>query len=189
MDEKNLTKKTLEIVADDLNQYFEPVIVIGRKTTIEQLKSDLIAAGNELTEDDVITNRSKEILRFLGVELPFKKVEEKVEKVEEKVEKVEKKIGSEKKETTKATKEKSKKKDKQSIGVIGTILEVIKTKGPIDKEEIHKILVKEFPERNAEAMKKTLNVQIGGKKRPLRIEKDKKIELVISDDKKFFLKG
>ena len=182
MDEKNLTKKTLEIVADDLNQYFEPVIVIGRKTTIEQLKSDLIAAGNELTEDDVITNRSKEILRFLGVELPFKKVEEKVEKVE-------KKIGSEKKETTKATKEKSKKKDKQSIGVIGTILEVIKTKGPIDKEEIHKILVKEFPERNAEAMKKTLNVQIGGKKRPLRIEKDKKIELVISDDKKFFLKG
>jgi hypothetical protein len=52
-------------------------------------------------------------------------------------------------------------------GVIKTIVAAIKENGPITKEGILAILVEKFPDRDAEAMKKTINVQV-----PNRISKE-----------------
>ena len=79
MDEKDLTKKVLIEVAKDLSKIFEQPIKIGGKTTNDEIKKDLISAGNELQKDDTITDKSKEVLTLLGVELPFEEGEEKGE--------------------------------------------------------------------------------------------------------------
>ncbi len=68
-------------------------------------------------------------------------------------------------------------------GVISSILEIIRTKGPVTKEAILDELCKRFPDRKKESMNKTIQAQIGGKKSPTRMEKEKKIKFVIKDDK------
>lgn len=57
-------------------------------------------------------------------------------------------------------------------GVIATIIEVLKKGKPVTKEAILAVLVKRFPDRNAESMGKTINVQI-----PNRISKEQKIKV------------
>ena len=56
------------------------------------------------------------------------------------------------------------------MGVISTIAEIIKQAGKegITKQEILNELIKKFPDRNAESMKKTINTQV-----PNRISKEK----------------
>ena len=68
-------------------------------------------------------------------------------------------------------------------GVIQSILSVIKKKGPIDKPGIHKELIKLFPDRDPQGMLKTIGCQVGGKNRPLRMEKERKVKFLIKDNK------
>ena len=82
MTEKDLTKKVLVEVAKDLSTIFEQPIKTGNKTTNDEIKKDLISAGNELQKDDEISDKSKEVLTLLGVKLPFEKEKEEEEKEE-----------------------------------------------------------------------------------------------------------
>jgi hypothetical protein len=69
---------------------------------------------------------------------------------------------------TAAKPKKEKKTGPAKPGVIATIVSLIEKEGPISKEVILSNLEKAFPERDAEGMKKTINVQI-----PNRIRKEK----------------
>lgn len=73
-------------------------------------------------------------------------------------------------------------------GVISTILEAIKGKGPVTKEAILKVLVKKFPDRAEDAMGKTIQAQLSGKKRPLRMEREKNVKFKISDKGAYSIK-
>lgn len=70
-------------------------------------------------------------------------------------------------------------------GVIASILEFITKSGKkgITKEEIGEKLTARFPERESVAMMKTINAQIGGKKSPTRMEREKAVEFAIKNDK------
>ena len=67
-------------------------------------------------------------------------------------------------------------------GVISTIVECISSAGKkgVDKADILDILVETFPERKADAMKKTINVQV-----PNRISKER-FEVSTTKDGKYF---
>jgi len=68
-------------------------------------------------------------------------------------------------------------------GVIATILEAIKS-GPQTQASIIDKLVFAFPEREVDAMKKTVAAQIGSfKKQPTRMEKEKNVRFEITIDK------
>jgi hypothetical protein len=94
------------------------------------------------------------------------------ETVEEEIPAPKTKIKTEKKSAKKAPAEKT-------PGVISTIICLIEKAGKkgISKDEIAARLEKAFPERNAESMKKTLNVQV-----PHRISKER-FQLVEKDGK------
>jgi len=103
MGKDEITKKVLIAVAEDLNKVMglDPAIEVNRQITNAKIEKDLIEAAKELLKDDEITDKSKEVLITLGVELPGKVEEaEKESKVEPKAEpkskKVDKKIESEK---------------------------------------------------------------------------------------------
>ena len=66
-------------------------------------------------------------------------------------------------------------------GIIASILEFIK-KGPITKNVILEKLVDRFPEKDSRKMNKTISAQIGGKKRPVRMEKEKNIVFIIDEN-------
>lgn len=66
-------------------------------------------------------------------------------------------------------------------GVITSILDIIK-KGPQTKESIIDKLVFLFPEREAKAMKKTVNAQLGTKQ-PNRMEQEKNVFMIIKTEK------
>lgn len=70
-------------------------------------------------------------------------------------------------------------------GVIKTILDCIEKDGPITKEKILAKLIKKFPERSGDKMKKTIAIQIGGKKRPLRMEREKEVKFTITEEGSF----
>jgi len=76
------------------------------------------------------------------------------------------------------------KKDKKEKGpgVIKTIKETIKTKGPISKAGILQELEKRFPERNPDSMKKTINVQV-----PTRINKESDFQIVKNEEKEYYV--
>lgn len=63
-------------------------------------------------------------------------------------------------------------------GVIQTILDSIKKK-PQTQESLLKILQKAFPDRDLDAMKKTIKAQIGTTNRPTRMEKERGVEFAI----------
>ena len=70
-------------------------------------------------------------------------------------------------------------------GVISSILEFI-TAGPVTKEQILEKLKARFPEKDADGMKKTIQVQIGGKTNR-RMEKEKNVQLAINDKGEYTL--
>jgi hypothetical protein len=72
---------------------------------------------------------------------------------------------------------------KEGPGVIASILEAIPKKGSTTLEKIHEFLIARFPDRDKVAMKKTINAQLGGKKSPTRLEREKGVKLTISDGK------
>jgi hypothetical protein len=78
----------------------------------------------------------------------------------------------------KVKKEKAEKKEKapkaeKGPGVIETILDIIGTKGPITREALLVELASRFPARDSERMKKTVQAQLGGKKHPCRMERER----------------
>lgn len=75
MTEEDLTKKVLAEVAKDLSKIFDESIKTGGKITRDEIKKDLISAGNELQKDDKIADKSKDVLTLLGVKLPFEEKE------------------------------------------------------------------------------------------------------------------
>uniref|UniRef100_A0A6M3XMX7 Uncharacterized protein n=1 Tax=viral metagenome TaxID=1070528 RepID=A0A6M3XMX7_9ZZZZ len=85
----------------------------------------------------------------------------------------------------KAKKEKAVKKaaGPKKPGVIATILATLQNKGPITKEGILEVLVKEFPERSPVSMAKTINVQVPG-----RISKERGVVVEKDDKNRFFIK-
>lgn len=99
------------------------------------------------------------------------------EKIEKK--KIEKKVGEKnKKEVTKKS---------NKLGVIVTIFNIIKDEGPINKDVILTKLAKKFIDRDPDKMKNTIQIQIGGKKRPLRMEREKKVKFEINEDNEYSL--
>jgi len=88
----------------------------------------------------------------------------------------EKKKAKGEKEMKKDEKKKAAKKEGvKKVGIIDTIISLLKTK-PITKEDIVKALVKKFPDREEKGMTSTVSIQLGG-----RLEKDKGLKIQKSD--------
>ena len=95
---------------------------------------------------------------------------------------VEGKFGS---ESFMAMKAKAKPKTPKGPGVISTILECIenakKGKDGVTFEQILSTLVKKVKGREKDSMNATIKAQIGSSKRPLRMEREKKITFEVVD--------
>lgn len=91
---------------------------------------------------------------------------------------------AQKTETKKAAKKKASKRDGvKKVGVIASILEIIKNHGPITKPNIVKRLGKKFPDREPDGMTRTVNIQV-----PSRLNKEKKAKIKKDDKGRFFIK-
>jgi len=96
----------------------------------------------------------------------------------------------EKKVAKKAPKPKAEKAEKTpkekakapGVGVFATILKIIEEKGPITIEKIHAALISRFSDRPAEGLAHTIRAQLGGKKRPLRFERERKVKLDVQGE-------
>ena len=75
------------------------------------------------------------------------------------------------------------KKAPKKVGVIASILEFI-TAAPTTDKMILKKLVKRFPDKDESSLKNTFRAQIGSNKRPVRMEREKGIELIIEVNEK-----
>ena len=186
---------------NDLGVLKKKIALVGRKK--EQIVEDFILALESITE------KSEEEVKVLGWEnrrianlynayvdleqekemailFPLKE-KEKEEKVEDAHASVP--SPSKEKEDSGGEPKKDEKVEKRNVrkgkgpGVIMTILDLIRKNGPIDKGQILEILVKSFPDREENKMKKTVNAQIGGKKRPTRMEREKGLEFIIDEGK------
>jgi len=74
--------------------------------------------------------------------------------------------------------------EKKRPGVIKTILDVITSAPePITQKSILEKLKIEFPNRDEKSMTNTIKAQIGGKKRPLRMEREKLVVFEITTNK------
>jgi outer membrane biosynthesis protein TonB len=104
-----------------------------------------------------VTPVKKEENNKKGKVIPMKKEETKKEEKK----KVEPKKEEKKVETKKAAPKKEEKKRGpiKAVGIVAFIKAALE-KGPVTKDKIWQGLVKKFPEREAEGMKKTVNVQI-----------------------------
>jgi hypothetical protein len=110
--------------------------------------------------------------------------EEAPEKAEKpKKEKAEKVAKPKKEKVAKPAKEK----EEKGPGVIASILELIRDNGPITKKEILENLTELFPDREPDKMAKTVQVQLGGKKHPCRMEADKGVTFEVTEDGKYSL--
>ena len=158
-----------------------PAIEVADESTFDELKAVIlencydgkdcqIYATDEFSAENWVTLKSLGIVPVTedGVpaeEAPAKKGKDKVGKEKAAKEKAEKKEKPAKKE-----------KETKGPGVIKTIASTIKDHGPITKEQILEKLIKAFPERDAEAMKKTINVQV-----PNRINKEQDFQIENTD--------
>lgn len=180
------TKKNLEIVAKELNKLLQldPVIKTGNKATIKQLMADIDESAKLIEPSDEISEETKAVFAEIKEDLSEKAKEilVKAKILEEESEEEEEK---EKEETEEKEKPEKKEKEKKKPGVILTILGTIKDAGPVNMDEILEKLKETFPERKPESMMKTIKAQIGGKKRPFRLEKEREVELKKDEQDKF----
>lgn len=186
---RKVTRELLIAAANDINSVvpFTEPIPTGKftgedgkekDTTKAMLEEDLKAVGPDIKPDEVakLKPETVELLVFLGANLP------EAPKPEEK--KKEAKADGEKGNADKkpATSKQEGKKKNEEPGVIASILEFIQgSKNGIDIDGICKKLEDRFPDRNAESMKKTVKAQIGGKKSPTRMEREKKVKFKITN--------
>lgn len=159
----------------------EKIPVVGKGTKLEDLMENfkrimLALDDKELideTPEDCIDFWEENLEEFVGEATA--EVEEPEEEEPEK-ESMKKKGGKKKEKLEKATGK------KPEVGVIASILEfVLAAKKPISFEKIADKLSDRFPERDKTSMLKTVKAQLGGKKRPTRMEKEKKVKLNISE--------
>ena len=73
--------------------------------------------------------------------------------------------------------DKKEKAEKKGPGVIETIAQLVIEKGPITKDKILKELSKKFPDRDPEAMMKTINVQL-----PNRMNKERGMCIALTEE-------
>ncbi len=207
MEKKELTKEMLVEAANDLNKVLElkppvateftsafkgAVLKGAEKKFMDQLSKDLIEvatctdeSGKPLLQPtDILQLTTIDVLEALGVQAIRSKLVS--GEVSDPINTNKKKGGFEMK--TKLIKEKkgnkttTSKKGIKGPGVISSILDIIKEKGPICIENIGKRLAVKFPDRSPASMLKTVKAQIGGKKRPLRLEAEKKVKFIIEND-------
>lgn len=88
------------------------------------------------------------------------------------------KIMSKNEKSTEKNAQKAKTPKVKKVGVIQTIFNSIEA-GPVTQAVILKKLVKAFPDKAEASMQNTIKAQIGSKKRPVRMEREKKITFVI----------
>ncbi len=165
-------------LAGEMNKVMEldPPIEIPDDVKFESLEKEIkdnavcdgiceIYVTDDFTEDAWMT------LDKLGIEAIDPDTAAKTEKEEKKTTPA-KKDKTAAKKTTPAKKDKKDKAEKKP-GVIASIINIVKTKGPISKEDILKEMVILFPERVEKSMKSTIGVQIPG-----RINKDRDFDVV-----------
>lgn len=180
-------KKAIELYNDIADQMEGIEMKKSKKEKAEVVE----AVATEETETPKTKKRvKKEVVAEPVVETETlkkktKKKKEKVEVIKAATETPKKKKKKKKNEVLLV--EKTEKKNRQvdnKPGVIDSIFNFIKKnkkKRGVTKEEVLTHLAILFPDRDAKAMKSTINCQIGGKVRPTRLEKSRQVELIIED--------
>lgn len=178
-EESRIPKEDLEFAVDELNRELldnaegdDSISKENGAIMVEEIK----AASEEIDVDDVFTQRTADVLRALGVETKFNIKKEKKVSAKVKAKVKTKTIGKTKNKRVPVSKQK-KTGVKKGVGVIAAILKIITDK-PTSKEGILKQLVKKFPDRVEDAMKKTINAQL-----PKRMAKEKGIKITEKDGK------
>lgn len=136
----------------------------------------------ELT--DGVKIRKPKVRKILNAILAAKKVAIVDEAAEAEDKKLQKQMGGSKKtrDSQKKAKKVAKKKAPKGPGVISTILEIIKTKGPVSKEQIQSALTRKFPDRPKDGMMNTINIQV-----PSRLNKEKNAKIKKNAKGKYYI--
>lgn len=158
----SISKEKLISAAKDINSIFEDAdapIKMDTKNTPDFLTKKIKAASEHLEDGDALLQSTIDVLLELECDLPAKlKV----------------------KKAVKESKSKDEKKEKPAVakgpGVIATIAEIVKTKGPITADGILTILVKKFPDREEKSMRNTIKIQL-----PNRMATERKMKIVTTD--------
>jgi len=188
--------KDLRAAVVDLNKsglIKKQVVLVG--VAKEKIYEDFMAAMDKIEDDP----ETKEFPKGAEIALAYfnKMVDEEKKEKTEMVEKAkpakpakEKPAKAAKAKAEKPAKPAKEKKEKpqkeKGIGVIASILEIIKENQPINKETVVKKLAKLFPDREEKSLRATVNAQIGGKS-PTRMEKEKKIIFKMTKDGEYKL--
>jgi len=191
------------------NAGVEKIVTIGKGTQTDAIALQFKSAMEQIDDKELTDEVPEDCIDFYEVNLEALKALVKDEPVKEEVKEdkpvketkakkkapakkpTAKKSAPVKKPTTKkepvvkkapAKKKETKEAPTKSVGVIVSILEFIQSsKKPISEESLLEKLVKRFPDRNSESMAKTIKAQIGGKKKPCRMEKERNVSFIFSD--------
>jgi len=177
--EPMIEREDLVSLIEEMNKVMDldPAIEASEKSSIDGLKKlihdNCYDKGEcQVFDTDKFSAEAWEVLTALGVQAVItKKAKDKPAKAEKPA-----KAGKGKDKPVKAEKAKKDGSNLKGPGVIKTIATTIKEQGPITKEGILAVLVEKFPDRDAVAMKKTINVQV-----PNRINKEQDFTIENSD--------
>lgn len=195
--QKNVGKLTTLIEGADLDDKTQKrvnAILRAQEDGVKVTVDSENPAADKQAEKDVKAAAKREVNRKAEKKSKAEKTTEKQEKIKKDAEKSEKKSG--KKTVKKATKtvEKSKnksgkktakkteKKDKKP-GVIMSVLEFVKTHGPVSEKKIHSLLKKRFPDRDSGSMGRSIP------KIPGHLRSTKNMDVIGKDDKgRYYIK-
>ncbi len=163
--------KEARAVAAELNKVMKLDPALDPDTS-KDLTEEFREVCKELDAKDELSDATRDYLTGLQIKLPAKPA------AEEAAPKGGRKGGA------KAPKAKADKKPKgeKKPGVIAEILARLR-KGPATKEQILEHLVKAFPDREAESMKGTINVQVPG-----RISREQGVKVTKDDKGRYTIK-
>ena len=211
LEKKKNVSDDIEKVVKFLNKFMglDPEIPL---TTEDEIKEKLREVGDLFTDDDLLGVKNEEgleitddiwkVLEELEV-LPehilekltkqresqsiFEELEELEEEELEEEELEEEELEEEEKVVIKKKEKKEKKETKkgkkiEKVGIIKTIVSLLQRQ-PISKEDILSNLVTSFPDRNADGMKATINIQIN-----YRLKKEKGFDVQKNDMGCYFIK-
>lgn len=154
-----LSKAEMNQVRKDVNSWNEKSNGRGYQSFLKEVRKRYSITPSQL---DLILNSSNEDII----------------KAQKEIEKQQAKKAAKKNEIRSNVNKGITKDGEKKSGVIQTILNQLKKK-PQTQETLLKELVKEFPDRDSDSMKQTIKAQIGGTKRPTRLERKRGIELRI----------
>jgi len=153
--------------AKDINKILKPEPLLDIGAGEESIGKELVELIPSIKKGDALTPATWKTLKGLG----WKDATPKSASASKKV------VTTKKAPTPKAKKEVKSEPKKKKPGVISTIIEVLKKGKPVTKEAILAVLTKRFPDRSAESMSKTINVQVPNriaKEQGIKVEKTKK---------------